>query len=122
VAGGTGLGVIQAARDTNHYAIGVDTDQDAVAKGYVLTSMIKRTDLAVSRLVKEYAAGTLKGGRTITLGLADGGVGLSPMTYTKDQSPARVTSQVKQARQGIVDGKIKVWNVITQGYPSFYKP
>ena len=48
VAGGTGIGVIQAAKETGHYAIGVDTDQDALAKGNVLTSMIKRTDLAVA--------------------------------------------------------------------------
>ena len=47
VAGGTGLGVIQAAKETGHYAIGVDTDQDGVAPGSVLTSMVKRTDVAV---------------------------------------------------------------------------
>ncbi len=43
VAGGTGVGVIQAAKETGHYAIGVDGDQDGLAPGNVLTSMVKRT-------------------------------------------------------------------------------
>ena len=47
VAGGTGLGVIQAAKEAGRFAIGVDTDQDGIAPGSVLTSMIKRTDVAV---------------------------------------------------------------------------
>lgn len=122
VAGGTGAGVIQAAKERKHYAIGVDTNQDADAPGYVLTSMIKHTDLAVERLLKQYAGGQLKGGSTMNLALKDGGVGLSPMQYTKREIPAAVTSAVDRARQQIVDGKLKVWNVITQGYPSFYKP
>ena len=45
VAGGTGQGVIQSAQQAGHFAIGVDTDQDFLAPGNVLTSMIKRTDL-----------------------------------------------------------------------------
>ena len=122
VAGGTGAGVIQAAKERKHYAIGVDTDQDKDAPGYVLTSMVKHTDLAVERLMKEYADGTLKGGTTMNLSLKDGGVGLSPMTYTKKDIPAPILSAVDKARQGIIDGKVKVWDVITQGYPSFYKP
>jgi basic membrane protein A and related proteins len=122
VAGGTGAGVIEAAKERNHYAIGVDTDQDGEAPGFVLTSMIKRTDLAVERLVKGYAAGTLRGGDTIILGLKEDGVGLSPMRYTKDQVPREILDRVDEARAGIVDGRIKVWNVIDQGYPNFYKP
>lgn len=55
VAGGTGTGVIQAAKDTGHFAIGVDGDQDGVAPGNVLTSMIKKTDVAVEDVVKNYA-------------------------------------------------------------------
>ena len=122
VAGATGAGVIQAAKDRKRYAIGVDTDQDGTAPGSVLTSMVKRTDLAVSRLVTAYAKGTLKGGRTLTLGLKDNGVGLSAMKYTKQEIPAADLTKVDQAKRDIVDGKVKVWNVITQGYPRFYKP
>src|ERR1700729_3522706 len=76
VAGGTGLGVIQAAKEAGKFAIGVDTDQDGVAPGAVLTSMIKRTDVAVEAIVKVYADGKFPGGTTVTLGLAQDGVGL----------------------------------------------
>jgi basic membrane protein A len=122
VAGGTGAGVIQAAKERHRYAIGVDTDQDGDAPGSVLTSMVKRTDLAVARLVEEDAAGQLHGGQTMNLGLKDNGVGLSEMKYTKKDIPPAILKKVDDAKQGIIDGKIKVWNVIDQGYPSFYKP
>ena len=121
VAGGTGAGVIEAAKERKRYAIGVDTDQDGAAPGFVLTSMVKRTDLAVSQLVQDYADGKLKGGQTRNLGLKEDGVGLSPMQYTKDDVPADVMDKVDAARQKIIDGQLKVWNVITQGYPSYYK-
>jgi basic membrane protein A len=121
VAGGTGTGVIQAAAAANHYAIGVDTDQDAIAPGHVMTSMIKRTDFAVYDSINRLVCGTLKGGETITLGLKEGAVGLSPMKFTRDLIPAQDLARVDQLRQEIVDGKIKVWNVIDQGYPDFFK-
>jgi basic membrane protein A and related proteins len=84
VAGGTALGVIQAAKEAGKFAIGVDTDQDGVAPGAVLTSMIKRTDVAVETVIKDYAEKKFPGGKTLVLGLAQDGVGLSPMKYTKD--------------------------------------
>jgi len=121
VAGGTGAGVIQAAAAAKHYAIGVDTDQDALAPGHVLTSMVKRTDFAVYDSIDRLVCGTLKGGDTVTLGLKEGGVGLSPMKFTRDLIPAQDLARVEQMRQEIIDGKIKVWNVIEQGYPDFFK-
>ena len=63
VAGGTGLGVIQAAKEAGHFAIGVDTDQDGIAPGSVLTSMVKRTDVAVETVIKDYADGKFPGGQ-----------------------------------------------------------
>jgi basic membrane protein A and related proteins len=121
VAGGTGLGVIQAAKETGHYAIGVDTDQDGVAPGAVLTSMIKRTDVAVETVVGDYAAGKFPGGKTVTLGLAENGVGLSPMKYTHDLIPAATLTKIENIKKEILSGKIKVWNVVEQGYPDFFK-
>jgi basic membrane protein A len=122
IAGGTGTGIIQAAKAAGRYAIGVDTDQDALAPGAVLTSMIKRTDFAVYDAINRLVCGTLKGGETVTLGLAEGAVGLSPMTQTRDRIPAADLDRVAQLRQDIIDGKITVWNVIDQGYPDFYRP
>jgi basic membrane protein A and related proteins len=121
VAGGTGSGVIQAAKETGHFAIGVDTDQDGLAPGNVLTSMIKRTDVAVESVIKDYAAGDFPGGETITFGLKENGVGLSEMEHTKDLIPAEILEKVEAARQGILSGEIKVWNVVDQGYPDYLK-
>jgi len=121
VAGGTGMGVIQAAKEAGHYAIGVDTDQDSIAPGAVLTSMIKRTDVAVEAIVKDYAADKFPKGKTVTFGLAEGGVGLSEMKHTRDRIPSQILDKVEAAKQGILSGKIKVWNVVDQGYPDFLK-
>jgi basic membrane protein A len=121
VAGGTGMGVIQAAKEAGHYAIGVDTDQDGIAPGAVLTSMVKRTDVADDTVVNNYADGKLEGGKVITLGLKEGGVGLSDMKETKSLIPAAILDKVEAAKKGILDGSIKVWNVVEQGYPDYLK-
>jgi basic membrane protein A and related proteins len=120
VAGGTGTGVIQAAKEADSYAIGVDTDQDDLAKGNVLTSMVKRTDLAVERLITDYAEGNYPGGKTLNLGLEGNYVGLTDYRYTKDVIPAEYRERVDKLRQQIIDGDIKVWNVVEQGYPDFF--
>ena len=121
VAGGTGLGVIKAAKDAGKFAIGVDTDQDGIAQGSVLTSMVKRTDVAVATVMKDYAGGKFPGGKTVTLGLAQDGVGLSPMKYTHDLIPAATLAKVDDLKAKILSGEIKVWNAVDQGYPDFFK-
>ena len=121
VAGGTGLGVIQAAKETGRFAIGVDTDQDGLAPGFVLVSMVKRTDVAVETIVKDYSEAKFPGGKTVTLGLKEDGVGLSPMTYTKDKIPAADLAKIEDMKQTILSGEIKVWNAVDQGYPDFFK-
>ena len=121
VAGGTGLGVIRAAKEAGKFAIGVDTDQDGVAPGSVLVSMVKRTDVAVEAVMKDYAENKFPGGKTVTLGLAQDGVGLSPMKYTKDKIPAAIVEKVDDFKKKILSGEIKVWNVVDQGYPTFFK-
>ncbi len=121
VAGGTGIGVIQAAKESGRYAIGVDTDQDGMAPGNVLTSMIKRTDLGVAATVKQYKDGKFPGGKAVTLGLAEDGVGLSEMKHTKNLIPADYLSKVEDLKKKIVSGEIKVWDTTTQGMPDWYK-
>lgn len=121
VAGGTGAGVIQAAEAAERYAIGVDTDQDGLAPGSVLTSMIKRADVAVEELISLYAAGEFPGGQTLTFGLAEDGVGLSDFEYTREDIPEEFLEEVGTLRQQIVDGELEVWNVIDQGYPDFFE-
>jgi basic membrane protein A len=121
VAGGTGLGVIQAAKEAGKFAIGVDTDQDGIAPGSVLTSMVKRTDVAVETVMKDYADMRFPGGHTVTLGLAQDGVGLSPMSHTHDMIPGSMLDKVADMKKKILSGEIKVWNVVDQGYPDFFK-
>ncbi len=108
-AGGTGSGVIDAAASHDFYAIGVDSDQDYLAPGKVLTSMIKRVDMAVYEVIKAAVEGTLEGG-TWTFGVADGGVGTSEFTYTKDIIPQEVFDRLEEAKQKIISGEIKVTN------------
>ena len=112
--------MIEAAKEADHYAIGVDTNQDALAKGNVLTSMLKRTDLAVERLMSDYAEGNYPGGKTLNLGLEGNYVGLTDYPYTEDVIPAEYRERVAELRQKIIDGDIKVSNVVEQGYPDFY--
>jgi basic membrane protein A and related proteins len=117
VAGGTGLGVIQAAKARHRYAVGVDTDQSSLAPKNVLTSMVKRSDLAAFKSVQMLADGTL-GNKVVNLDLKAGGVGLGKIISVV---PRKDVSIVRGLEKQIISGKIKVWNVIDQGYPSWFK-
>ncbi|MBO6639148.1 MAG: BMP family ABC transporter substrate-binding protein [Roseitalea sp.] len=119
VAGGTGIGIIEAAKAEGRYAIGVDTDQDSMAPGHVLTSVLKRVDVAVQSVIEQYAAGAFPGGEVINFGLAENGVALSDMVHTRDRIPAAYLEKVEELKAQIIDGTIEVWDVSTQGYPDF---
>lgn len=106
-SGKCGIGVIQAAKDTNKLAIGVDSDQDGEAPGFVLTSMIKNVDNAVFNAAQLVKDGKFKG-ETLNLGVAEGGVGLSEMKYTKDKIPAGAMDKVKAAEEMIKSGVLVV--------------
>lgn len=108
-AGGTGSGVIDAAVANGFYAIGVDSDQDYMAPGTVLTSMVKRVDKAVFEVIKAVVDGTLEGG-VWSFGIQDGAVGTSEFTYTKDQIPQSVFDAIDEAREKIMSGEIVVSN------------
>ena len=108
-AGGTGSGVIDAAASNDFYAIGVDSDQDYMVPGKVLTSMVKRVDLAVYEVIKAAAEGTLEGG-IWSFGIEDGGVGTSEFLYTKDIIPQEVLDTIEEAKQKIISGEILVSN------------
>jgi basic membrane protein A len=101
-AGGTGIGVYQAAKDAGKYAIGVDSNQNHLQPGTMLTSMVKRVDVAVYNAFKG-----VKPGMT-ALGLAEGGV-----DYAMDEHNAKLVSadmkkKVDAAKADIISGKIKV--------------
>ena len=108
VAGGTGQGGIEAARANDFYAVGVDSDQDFLAPGFVLTSMMKRVDVAVYDLIAQLVEGELEGGTVLQLGLAENGVALSDMTYTRHVIPSEYVDQVEAMQTAIIDGELQV--------------
>ncbi len=109
LAGLSGLGVIDAMKSqpAGYYAIGADMDQDYLAPGHVLVSSLKRVDIGVYDGIKSVIDGTFKGG-TILLSLNNGGIGLSPMTYTKQFVPQSVMKEIKVLEQMIIDGKLNI--------------
>jgi basic membrane protein A and related proteins len=111
VAGGTGAGVIEAAKDENHFAIGVDSDQDYLAPGHVLTSMLKRVDNAVYNTIELATKGELQGGTVLQYGLSQDGVGLTEMTYTRHIVPREYMDQIELFRQAILDGDMDVVDI-----------
>lgn len=108
-AGACGIGVIEAAKEKGegYFAIGVDSDQDYMAPGRVLTSMIKHVDLAVWLACKSVVDGTFQGG-IVDLGVKEGGVNHSLLTYTKDIIPQEILDKVAKIRDMIANGVIVV--------------
>ena len=106
-AGGTGTGVIDGCKQKGIYAIGVDSDQDDVAPGTVLTSMVKHVDNAVFATVKDLQEGKFQAG-IHRFGLADDGVGTTDFKNTKDAIGEEKIKKLEEIKQGIIDGTIKV--------------
>jgi len=106
-AGRCGLGVIAAAKEAKKFAIGVDSNQDDQAPGTVLTSMIKRVDVAVFNTIKDVKEGNFSAGSKV-YNLKVDGVGLSDMKNTKDKVPADILGKLDSIKKDIVDGKVVV--------------
>jgi len=101
-AGGTGVGVYQAAKDAGKLAIGVDSNQNHLHPGTMLTSMLKRVDVAVYNVAKAHTPGMS------VLGLKEGGV-----DYALDEHNAKLVTPdmkkaVEEAKAAILSGKVKV--------------
>jgi len=106
-AGGTGLGVYQAAKDAGKLAIGVDSNQNYIHPGTMLTSMLKRVDLATYNAFKTAQDGTWKPGLQV-LGLKEEGVGWALDDNNKPLITADMQAKVEAAKKDIVGGTIKV--------------
>ena len=100
-AGGTGIGVINACDEEGIWAIGVDTDQAPLAPDHVITSAMKRVDVASQDISKAVAAGTFEAGVHL-YDLSNGGVDLAP---TRDHIPAEVLELVEAAKAAIIAGE-----------------
>jgi len=108
-AGATGIGVLQAVADAGKQGIGVDSNQNGLHPGHVLTSMVKRVDNAVYQTFKD---AQFTGG-TQTLGLKEDGVGYAVDDNNRALLTPEMTAAVEKAKADIVAGTIQVHNYNT---------
>jgi basic membrane protein A len=114
-AGNSGLGAFDAVEqygkndqgEANKFVIGVDSNQNAVKPGYVLTSMVKRVDNAVYDAVKEVLDGKFQGGFHV-FGLDKDGVAYAMDQNNESLIPKDVISNVEASKAKIINGEIKV--------------
>ena len=106
-AGGTGTGVIRAAADAQKLAIGVDSNQNHLAPGSVLTSMLKRVDVAAYNTMKDAMSGNFDTGVQV-LGLAEGGVDWALDDNNAKLISAEMKAAIDKAKAEIIAGKINV--------------
>lgn len=107
VAGGAGIGVLQAAADADKYAIGVDSNQNTLQQGHILASMLKHVGASIVQAVQDDEAGTLAYGETTSFGLANDGVGLT-FDDNGDIVPQSVIDSIEEYKQKVIDGEIEV--------------
>lgn len=109
-AGPSGLGVINAAKDSGKLAIGVDSNQNHVQPGFVLTSMLKRVDLAVEQAMHGAKDGTWAPGHRI-MGLPEGGVDYALDEHNASLITDAMKARLEDARAKIISGEIIVMDV-----------
>ena len=106
-AGATGIGVMQAATDAGKLSIGCDSNQDYLHPGSVLTSAVKRVDVAVYKAAIAAKDGSWKPGQLV-LGLAEDGVDYSLDEYNRSLITPEMEKRLNQAKADIISGQLKV--------------
>jgi basic membrane protein A len=104
VAGGCGLGALDAAKQKHVWGIGVDADQSYIGP-QVLTSALKRVDTDVFTTIKQFRNGIWKGGRTFTFDVANGGIDIGKVS---PKVPKSIVAKVEAVKAQIKAGKIKI--------------
>ncbi len=120
-AGNSGLGAFDAVEEmgrdasgrATHFVIGVDSNQNMVKPGFVLTSMVKRVDNAVYQIVKEVKDGQFKTGLHV-FGLESDGVGYSVDEFNRDLLAPEAIKAAEEAKRKIIAGEIKVTDAMFQ--------
>ncbi len=107
VAAAAGLGVLQAAKDRNLFAIGVDANQNDLQPGHVIASDIKNVGGTIEKVAGTIADGSFARGKVLTFGIKDGGVDLDLKASTK-VLPAATEAKLEALRQQIIDGSLVV--------------
>jgi len=115
VAAETGLGLLDAAKDKDRYAIGVDSDQyimfedtDPAKAANIVTSMMKNVDHSLYRAIKLYLEGELPVGQAEVLGIKNGGVGVADNENYRELIPEQFREQIKELEDKILSGEIVV--------------
>ncbi len=109
IAGNTGVGVIEAVKEAPEgiYAVGVDIDQDDLAPGRVLVSVLKRIDNAVFNAIRAAKEGRFEAGHR-WIGIAEGASGLTEMRHTRQVLPSEALERVRKAEVLIREGRLTV--------------
>lgn len=113
-AGGSGLGALQAAKDEGLLSIGVDSNQNYIQPGSVLTSMVKRVDNAIYESFAGVKDGTWKAGQKV-MGITEGGISWSYDEFNKELISADLKGVMDALQAKIVAGEVKVHNTDTDG-------
>lgn len=106
-SGNTGLGILQAANRAGKFSIGVDSNQNHLYPGSVLTSMVKRVDVAIYNTFKEARANAWKPG-IHQLGLKENGIDWALDAYNRKLITPAMEKRINEARQAIISGKLNV--------------
>jgi len=106
-AGATGLGVFDAAAETGNFVIGNDANQNWIKPGNVLTSMLKRVDVAVYETIRSVVENKFQGG-IYWYSLSNKGVGYAVDGYNQDLLSQKIIDKVEQAKNSILSGELEV--------------
>jgi len=119
IAGGTGLGALQAVKESGKLAVGVDSDQALIFKDsdpaqadVILTSVEKRVGASLYQVLKATIDGTAEYGKGVLLGVKDGAVGISENAYYEKLVPADVRAEVDALEAKIASGELVVDSVM----------
>ncbi|MFQ8432252.1 BMP family lipoprotein [Amaricoccus sp. W119] len=113
-AGGTGIGVLQAAVDAGALGIGVDSNQNYLHPGHMLTSMVKRVDVATYAALMDERNGAWTPGVEV-LGLAEDGVGYASDEHNAELLTEEMLAAAEGAKEKIIAGEIEVHDYSTDG-------
>ncbi|MGV3488170.1 MAG: BMP family lipoprotein [Tuberibacillus sp.] len=112
VAGGAGLGLLEASKNADKYSIGVDGNQNSLYPGHVLTSMMKNIDVSVTRALGLAKDGKLDYGKNEVLGIKEGGVGLAEDDLYNQYVPQSIRDKMKEISDKLSNGEIKVKSIL----------
>lgn len=106
-SGNTGNGVMEAIKNSSAYGIGVDSDQDYMVPGKILTSMMKNVDNVVYDMISDTINGKFKGGIHY-YGIKENGVGTTDFNYTKEIIGKENLEKIEEIKKAILSGAIQV--------------